>query len=143
MTKILIPVFFLAAWCFTPLVSFAQAPAEVARKIDELLISETIVSQTNICDDETFLRRAFFDIVGQPPSLEDVLVYGFDPSVNKRSLLNEFLLSDKAYGANWSRYWRDDIMYRHTNDKSLLGDTALKSSSDSYTHLTLPPSYLV
>ena len=64
MTKRLIPVLFLAVWCFTPLVSFAQSPTEVARKIDELLISETIVSQTNICDDETFLRRAFFDIVG-------------------------------------------------------------------------------
>ena len=127
MTKLLIPVSFLAVWCFTPLVSFAQSPAEVARKIDELLISETIVSQTNICDDETFLRRAFFDIVGQPPSLEDVLVYGLEPSVNKRSLLIEFLLSDKTYGANWSRYWRDVIMYRRTNDQSLLGVPALES----------------
>ena len=127
MTKLLIPVFFLAVWCCTPLVSFAQSAAEVARKIDELLISETIVSQTNICDDETFLRRAFFDIVGQPPSLEDVLVYGLEPSVNKRSLLIEFLLSDKTYGANWSRYWRDVIMYRRTNDQSLLGVPALES----------------
>jgi hypothetical protein len=127
MTKILIPVFFLTAWCFTPLVNFAQSPTEVAQKIDELLISETIVSQTSICDDETFLRRAFFDIVGQPPSLEDVLVYGLEPSVNKRSLLIEFLLSDKAYGANWSRYWRDVIMYRRTNDQSLIGVPSLES----------------
>ena len=127
MTKLLIPVFFLAVWCCTPLVSFAQSAAEVARKIDELLISETIVSQTNICDDETFLRRAFFDIVGQPPSLEDVLVYGLEPSVNKRSLLIEFLLSDKTYGANWSRYWRDVIMFRRTYDQAQLGVPALES----------------
>ncbi|MBT3890535.1 MAG: hypothetical protein HOF72_07905, partial [Planctomycetaceae bacterium] len=94
MTKILNAVLLLAVWCFPPLVIFAQSPTEIAQKIDELLVSETIVSQTNICDDETFLRRAFFDIVGQPPSLEDVLVYGLEPSVNKRSLLLEFLLAD-------------------------------------------------
>ncbi|HIA63755.1 MAG TPA: DUF1553 domain-containing protein [Planctomycetes bacterium] len=127
MTKHLNLVFFLALWCFSPLVSFAQSPIEIAQKIDELLVSETIVSQTNICDDETFLRRAFFDIVGQPPSLEDVLVYGLEPSVNKRSLLIEFLLTDKTYGANWSRYWRDVIMFRRTNDQSLLGVAALES----------------
>jgi hypothetical protein len=127
MTKHLNLVFFLAVWCFSPLVSFAQSPIEIAQKIDELLVSETIVSQTNICDDETFLRRAFFDIVGQPPSLEDVLVYGLEPSVNKRSLLIEFLLTDKTYGANWSRYWRDVIMFRRTNDQSLLGVAALES----------------
>lgn len=127
MTKHLNLVFFLAVWCFSPLVSFAQSPIEIAQKIDALLVSETIVSQTNICDDETFLRRAFFDIVGQPPSLEDVLVYGLEPSVNKRSLLIEFLLTDKTYGANWSRYWRDVIMFRRTNDQSLLGVAALES----------------
>lgn len=127
MTNTLNPILFLAVWCFSPSVIFAQSPTEIAQTIDELLISETIVSQTNICDDETFLRRAFFDIVGQPPSLEDVLTYGFEPSVNKRSLLIEFLLADKTYGANWSRYWRDVIMFRRTNDQSQLGVPALES----------------
>ncbi len=127
MTKILNAVLLLAVWCFPPLVIFAQSPTEIAQKIDELLVSETIVSQTNICDDETFLRRAFFDIVGQPPSLEDVLVYGLEPSVNKRSLLIEFLLADTTYGANWSRYWRDVIMFRRTYDQSQLGIPALES----------------
>jgi hypothetical protein len=127
MTNILNPMVFLAVWCFLPLVIFAQSPTEIAKKIDELLISETIVSQTNICDDETFLRRAFLDIVGQPPSLEDVLVYGLEPSINKRSLLIEFLLADKTYGANWSRYWRDVIMFRRTYDQAQLGVPALES----------------
>ena len=127
MTKLLNSVIVLTVWCFSPLVSFAQSPIEIANKIDELLISETAVSQTTICDDETFLRRAFFDIVGQPPSLEDVLVYGLEPSVNKRSLLIEYLLTDKTYGTNWSRYWRDVIMFRRTNDQSLLGVASLES----------------
>jgi hypothetical protein len=127
MTNILNPMLFLTVWCFLPLVIFAQSSTEIAKTIDKLLVSETIVSQTNICDDETFLRRAFFDIVGQPPSLEDVLVYGLEPSVNKRSLLIEFLLADKTYGANWSRYWRDVIMFRRTYDQAQLGVPALES----------------
>src|SRR5687768_10024957 len=60
------------AWCVS---SVAHAggpdPANTAQEIDRLLVKETAGdSQAKLaprCNDETFLRRAFLDLVGRPP----------------------------------------------------------------------------
>jgi len=109
----------------------AQSPNNTAQTIDRMLESETQVSPHAVCDDETFVRRAFFDIVGQPPSLEDILVYKLEKSPDKRTLLMEHLLADEAYGTNWSRYWRDVILFRRTYEQALLGIPGLESYLES------------
>ena len=76
-------------------------------------------------DDETFLRRASMDLIGQPPSPAEITKFVLDPSADKRAKLVDRLLASPQFGENWGRYWRDVIMYRRSEDRSLLASPAL------------------
>ncbi len=76
-------------------------------------------------DDETFLRRASMDLIGQPPSPAEITKFVLDPSADKRAKLVDRLLATSQFGENWGRYWRDVIMYRRSEDRSLLASPAL------------------
>jgi hypothetical protein len=76
-------------------------------------------------DDETFLRRASMDLIGQPPSPAEITKFVLDPSADKRAKLVDRLLASSQFGENWARYWRDVIMYRRSEDRSLLASPAL------------------
>ena len=53
------------------------------------------------CSDEDFLRRAYFDITGAPPSSSDVTLFGLDPHPGKRSEVVDQLLTTHRYARNW------------------------------------------
>ena len=76
-------------------------------------------------DDETFLRRASMDLIGQPPTPAEITKFVLDPSTDKRTKLVDRLLATSQFGENWGRYWRDVIMYRRSEDRSLLASPAL------------------
>lgn len=101
---------------------------EVAYEVDRLLSEEAVgepgqaVPRT---DDETFLRRAFLDLIGEAPTSEDVLAFSFQSGDNKRAKIVEQLLDDQAFGVNWARYWRDVVMYRKTEQRALASVNAM------------------
>jgi hypothetical protein len=78
-----------------------------------------------LADKHTLIRRAFFDLVGLPPSPEQVTKFVQDPSVDAWPNLIDELLESKHYGERWGRHWLDvaryadsggyetDIYYRH------------------------------
>lgn len=109
------------------LVSTAAEPgsSEAARRVDELLASEVFTEDSSgepvgRVDDETFLRRAYLDVVGEVPTIDEVLAFTLDPDADKRAKLIATLLADDGFGRNWGRYWRDVIMYRRSEDRSLI-----------------------
>ncbi len=104
----------------------AQSFVDVAAEVDRLINQETQPSDIKPCDDETFIRRVYLDVVGQLPSLDDILVFGLEDHPDKRRFLLEFVLDDQDYGTNWANYWRDVITYRRTNDQSQLGVLAFQ-----------------
>ncbi|HKD37158.1 MAG TPA: DUF1549 domain-containing protein [Pirellulales bacterium] len=85
----------------------------------------TSFSSTKRADDETFLRRASMDLLGQPPTPAEITRFVLDPSPAKRAELVDRLLAKSAFGENWGRYWRDVIMYRRSEDRALLASPAL------------------
>ena len=130
----------LASYLFSSLpglldiASGQSSPREVAGKIDQLLISElaakTLAKRpvpVNPVDDETYLRRVFIDLLGEPPTTDDVLAFTLNTDTNKRSQLVTQLLADKSYGSNWARYWRDVILYRRSDERGLLSARSLES----------------
>ncbi|MEO2022501.1 MAG: DUF1549 domain-containing protein [Pirellulaceae bacterium] len=137
MSKYRFGQFLLAAVLVTGIVGLSDRvqaqslPADVAARIDQLLVTESNDSaQTTpvpLVDDETFLRRVFMDLVGEPPTTEDVLAFSLDGTVDKRSRLVRQLLADASYGRNWARYWRDVIMYRRSDERALLSVRSLES----------------
>lgn len=113
----------LAAATTIPVVAKAPDPQASAERVDQLLAEETTARNAPsapTCDDETFLRRAFLDLLGRPPSQEDVLAFSLDDGSQKRQQLIAKLLADQEFGVNWGKYWRDVVMYRRTEDRALL-----------------------
>ncbi len=103
---------------------WAKPPsAATAERVDRLLADELDHSPGELaprCDDATFVRRAYLDIVGDIPTPEDVTAFLLDPATDKRDRLVRELLNQPQYGQNWARYWRDVILYRRIEDRSVI-----------------------
>jgi len=103
----------------------ASVPQEVAAHVDRQLAAELGETPGGTADDETFLRRLSFDLVGQPPTPQQITALVLDPSADKRRKAAERLLDTPAFGQNWARYWRDVVFARRTEDRALIGATAM------------------
>jgi hypothetical protein len=87
---------------FLPLVAAAASPTSLPR-----------------CDDATFLRRATLDLIGRQPTADELDTFVASRSASKRTDLVNRLLADRAWATNWSRYFRDVILYRRSDDRAL------------------------
>jgi hypothetical protein len=63
-------------------------------------------------DAATFLRRASFDLAGEPPSVEAQQRFLADHSAERHAALVDRLLADPQFGVNWANYWSDVMAYR-------------------------------
>ncbi|WP_425617380.1 DUF1549 domain-containing protein [Anatilimnocola sp. NA78] len=117
-----IAVALLAGCC--QLVSAAEEPSQVAAKADELLAGEMGLGNKSkpvpLADDEIFLRRVTLDVQGRLPTTAEITTFALDPASDKRAVVVRKLLADPRYGENWSKYWRDVIMYRATEQRAQL-----------------------
>jgi len=62
-------------------------------------------------DKLTLLRRAYFDLVGLPPSQEEARKFLSDSSPNAYERLIDGLLASPRYGERWARHWLDVVRY--------------------------------
>jgi hypothetical protein len=58
-----------------------------------------------------WLRRVYLDLIGLPPTLEEIQAFEQDPSDRARELIVEKLLSSPHYGERWGRHWMDIWRY--------------------------------
>ncbi len=62
-------------------------------------------------DKTTLIRRLYFDLIGLPPSPEQVDAFLQDDSPDAYKTLVNDLLSSKHFGERWSRHWLDVARY--------------------------------
>jgi cytochrome c553 len=62
-------------------------------------------------DKRTLFRRAYFDLLGLPPSPEEVDAFLADSSPDAFAKLIDKLLASPHYGERWARYWLDVARY--------------------------------
>ena len=96
--------------------------AQVAKQVDQLIVTEVSAEPGElapICDDTTYLRRVWLDLVGDIPAPEHVTAFLLDPRVDKRARVVHELLDHPQFGQNWGRYWRDVILYRRIEERIL------------------------
>lgn len=63
-----------------------------------------------LCDDATFIRRVYLDIVGVVPSTTELSRFLVDRSPQKRSKLIDTLLARRNdYAAHWTPFWEDAL----------------------------------
>ena len=64
---------------------------------------------------ETLIRRVSLDLIGLPPSLEEVNDFVADPSPHAYEKIVDRLLASPHYGEKWARPWLDLARYADTN----------------------------
>ena len=64
-----------------------------------------------LADRHTLVRRAYFDLLGLPPSPEQVKKFVTDDSADAWPKLIDELLASPHYGERWGRHWLDVARY--------------------------------
>ena len=94
-------------------------PDQVATPIDALLLQrleERELSFSTAASDEVLVRRLYFDLLGLPPTPEQVDAYIADKAASKDpdaawARLVDSLLDSPRYGERWGRHWMDTVGY--------------------------------
>ena len=55
----------------------------------------------------TLLRRAYYDLIGLPPTPEQIAAFQVDPSAETFARLVDRLLAAPEFGERWARHWLD------------------------------------
>jgi hypothetical protein len=66
-------------------------------------------------EDHTLIRRMYYDLIGLPPTPEEVDAYVSNKEPTKFNKLVDQLLSSPHYGEKWGRHWLDLVRYAETN----------------------------
>jgi cytochrome c553 len=109
-------------WAFRP-PERRDAPAvnalhRVRTPIDAFLLAkleERGLSFNSDAPKLTLLRRACFDLVGLPPTLEQVQEFLADESADAYDRLVDRLLDQPQYGERWGRHWLDVVGYAESD----------------------------
>ena len=91
------------AWCQTPVDNFILA------KLDD-----NGLKPSPPADRRTLIRRASFDLIGLPPTPEEVQAFVNDASPDAFAKVVDRLLASPHYGERWGRHWLDVARYSDT-----------------------------
>ncbi len=84
-------------------------------------------------DRRTLIRRAYYDLIGLPPTYPEVEAFVHDPAPDAFARVVERLLASPHYGERWGRHWLDVARYADTKDLVLLfGDDRVRPYAYTY-----------
>jgi len=120
-----------AYWSFQPLPKAVPIPSfastdQVRTPIDAFIVDKLHAANLSFSPDAsraTLLTRAYFDLVGLPPTREELAHFlaDQDPQAYERAV--DRLLESPHYGERWGRYWLDVAGYADS-DGYTAADTA-------------------
>ena len=101
-------------WSFLPLQSIAPPPvpgdSRVQTPIDNFVIAAQVqqkLKPNGPASKEKLIRRAYFDLIGLPPTPEQIEVFVNDSSPQAFEKVIDALLESPHYGEKWARHWLD------------------------------------
>ncbi|MBZ5619149.1 MAG: PSD1 and planctomycete cytochrome C domain-containing protein [Acidobacteriia bacterium] len=108
-------------WAFQrvlkPVVPSVKAQSWVRTPIDAFILSK--LEERNLKPNPpagkiTLIRRAYFDLIGLPPTPEQVQAFLTDNSAQAFEKVVDELLASPHYGERWGRHWLDLARYADT-----------------------------
>lgn len=104
-------------WSFRPLAAVDPPQTDSAwprSQIDRFVLNK--LQQAGLtpapdADRRTLLRRAYFDLIGLPPSPEQLKAFLEDTSENAFERVVDQLLRSRHFGERWGRHWLDVARY--------------------------------
>jgi hypothetical protein len=85
--------------------------------IDQFVIAKLRAQKltpVGLANKRTLARRLYFDLIGLPPSLEEIERFVDDSSPDALAKLTDRLLASPRYGERWGRHWMDVARYADT-----------------------------
>ncbi len=86
--------------------------------IDALVAQAAAAQQLTLAgpaDRGTWLRRIYLDLIGLPPTYDEVLAFEKDSRPDAKQRIIDRLLASPALGERWARRWLDLARYADTN----------------------------
>ncbi len=116
-------------WAFQPVrrveVPATKGGARPASPIDAFVDSklfEAGLKPWPAAERVRLIRRLFLDLIGLPPTPEEVVAFLNDRSVDAVERVVDGLLARPQYGERWGRHWLDLVRYAETNGYERDGD---------------------
>lgn len=78
-------------------------------------LEEAGVKPTSDAEPAVLLRRLYFDLIGLPPTPEEVDAFVADPSRESLAAIVDDLLARPGFGEKWGRHWLDVARYADSN----------------------------
>ena len=101
-------------WAFQPLAKneppLENRKSKIKNPIDRFILAKAAgkkLSLSRPADQRTLIRRAYFDLLGLPPTPEEVEKFVRDKSTDAWPQLIDRLLASPNYGERWARHWLD------------------------------------
>jgi hypothetical protein len=88
--------------------------AWMAHPIDRYVAADLAKNRLSVSDSASkrvLIRRAYYDLIGLPPTIEQQTAFINDSSPDAFSKVIETLLESKHYGERWGRHWLDVARY--------------------------------
>ncbi len=101
-------------------------PAGGPHPVDAFVLAKLQAKQLTLAppaDRRTLARRVYLDLIGLPPSPEELHAFLSDSAADAYPKLIDRLLADARYGERWGRHWLDLVRYGETS--GLEGDGAI------------------
>jgi hypothetical protein len=94
----------------SPVASHPARPVDRRNFIDRILFTRMErdgVPHAALAGDEEFVRRAYLDAIGLPPTADEVRAFVADERRDKRDQLIDTLLAREEFAEQWAWYWGD------------------------------------
>ncbi|APW58901.1 PSD1 and planctomycete cytochrome C domain-containing protein [Paludisphaera borealis] len=109
-------------WSTSPIDRFVLAKLEASG-----------LSPSPTADRRTLLRRVYYDLIGVPPTLEEIKAFEADRAGDAFARVVDRLLASPRYGERWGRHWLDVARYADTKDGVLMfGDDRVRPYAYTY-----------
>jgi hypothetical protein len=87
-------------------------------EVDRFILAklrERKLSPSGEADRRTLIRRVTFNLIGLPPTPEEVSAFLVDTSTNAYEKVVDRLLTSPRHGERWARHWLDTVHYGETH----------------------------
>lgn len=105
-------------WAFKPVtrpeVDVSQTASENLDSLVSAKLKEVGLRQSSSIDKRRLLRRATYDLIGLPPTMEEVEAFSDDRSAGAFERIVDRLLNSPRFGERWARFWLDLARYSDT-----------------------------
>ena len=78
-------------------------------------LNQEKLSPTKGANRRTLIRRLYFDLIGLPPTPEQIEAFVNDKKPKAYERVVDELLDSKRYGERWARHWLDIVHYGDTH----------------------------